>query len=865
MTDAAAPDSAADHATLEQRLGRFLDPATFRVLIAARSWLDDLLFVIPATILAVIVELAIGHADVSPEIVAGSRGQLHALLALRAQDWYPAAIAGAVLLACLRLSAHVGLHRAGRRIGGSVVAGVAIFGLAALELGPLPGSPLQRYVPLALAAYAVLRLPRWRDRRRTGSPTVAGCRPSRRARLTPRGHLALRNLAVGIPDGGLWTTNIFDETLEHAVAMFARRRDTGSEAYSWARAVEHQLALGQIVAAESYVRRAGERAPLVREPAVASATAQYLATVGRHAEAVSILLQVRQDDRSQAKPAFASLLVQIAAGIASSLPAGRHSTRMRHRQIFAGYPGAVLLDFAAEIRAAESSEPDLANRAGHQLCEVIHAVLTNPLSRALGGELLRIERARGIALTTIASVCERHHDPLDAANAYLDAVPAFQFVKDRTATCRCLARASALLLEHGRGSADQEAHALDLMRVAFEIVEAERGGLRAGESRAAWVREQRRLYAASFQRLAHDVHWHPARAAELGLWLIESLHRTTLAAAIRDDIVVTDQQLGARLEELARAEAAFAISAARLTSPPPGQPADTGDGVAASVTKARAALLAAFTRARDGALVVDPIEVGALRLKLGAAVAMVYQCGRDETGWTINCVTVCPDAEYLFQGHLAVSSDDPRESPCALLDAIAGRRLGAVARSFAVPLWDECWRPLEAGIIPPNLGAVLERASRAAGDGDLVIVPDGPLAGIPFAGMRLRNGRALGAQTRVRMLPSLSLLEHEPYSGPAKATVIVKHVDEVDPDSDSWQAPRSVVVGRRRPSRSSRPRWRRCPRPTSSRSSPMASPVRPSTTTPCSFATARCPPPERSRCRGLLRCFSAAAGWAGRM
>lgn len=92
-------------------------------------------------------------------------------------------------------------------------------------------------------------------------------------------------------------------------------------------------------------------------------------------------------------------------------------------------------------------------------------------------------------------------------------------------------------------------------------------------------------------------------------------------------------------------------------------------------------------------------------------------------------------------------------------------------------MWESPWPELASQLLPRELTAVLGGA--AADVPELVVVPDGPLAAMPFTGLRLPDGRALLEAARVRMLPSLSLVEtsQERPAEPRRAAVVVTHLD----------------------------------------------------------------------------------------
>jgi hypothetical protein len=755
-------------------LGLFSDPWTYRVLLAARSWLDDLAAVLMVSAGAIVFELVGNHsARVSSILLEGGSPIDHLALALRAQIWFPVVLAGVAVLACTRLRSQLGPEPSLGRLVRFAGAAVAILALAALRLNECPGSWPTRFAPLIVTAATLFATSKWRRRGALRGPTDSGLRPPLRTLFSPSSLRALAGLRVGIPRGGFITTNVVDDVLARATRTFALRGDCAAEAYAHARVVEHALARGRIVEAEARLEEASADGRLREQPALMCARAMLLQSVGLTEEAVELLDQALRRVEGRKPVAMRSLLSQARLRAGVSEQQRDNERRDWARLVYLGHPGAVLVEVVLRIQAVSRTRPDVALREAHSVLAVAGAVVASPLADLDIGELERIEESRGEATLLIARLCERGRSWRDAANAYLDAIPAFMFIRDRTRTAECFVRGSSLLIAKGQGSAAQESHALDLMRVAFELTEAERGGLRQGSARAAWVRHQRALLGVAFGALATGVRWHPEKAAELGLWLMESLHRTTIAAAARNRIAATDAELSAKLEELARAEAASVSSEAfQQAAPRPSSP-ESKLAAQGSVAQLRKEVMAQFSRTRDAALVLDPVDVEQLRSKAGAAVALSYGCMRDEAGWTIDCALTHPRGEHLVRSQIPDSEDDPC---CRLLDVIAGKQHDALALAFATPMWDASWDTLATRLLPPQLSDLLPLDGNDVAD--VVIVPDGPLAAVPFAGLRLRDGRTLLDVAHVRLVPSLGLIEKDRSIEGSPVKAVVTHLDD---------------------------------------------------------------------------------------
>jgi hypothetical protein len=159
------------------------------------------------------------------------------------------------------------------------------------------------------------------------------------------------------------------------------------------------------------------------------------------------------------------------------------------------------------------------------------------------------------ALDTLAQVYAGRRQHFDATSAFIDAYREFESIKDRRRAGRCLVLSYTNAIIAGFDTPERENHALDMIRVGLQIVEDDRGTLRGEDSRAGWIVSQRELYAAVFQQLS-AVRYQRAKAAELGLWLLESLHRSLTAdLLVAHGAIDPNLGLAAALADLAVAEA----------------------------------------------------------------------------------------------------------------------------------------------------------------------------------------------------------------------------------------------------------------------------------------------------------------------
>lgn len=783
------PVNASVTGVVNQLLGpdAFVEPTLYRILLTARSWWRDLVLVLAFVAAAVLFDRVFLGTGSPANAVTRTDALSRFVISTRAQVWYPGVLAAFVLLICLRSWAYLGVTSGPRRLMTTIGLSVFIIALAALRLEALPGSLLARYAPLAAAVFVAVKTPRWRNPRGTTLPTSIGVRPSRAARLMPRSHVALYNLAVGIPAAPIYSTNIRDTAHDHAVEIFVARGDAKSEAYVRARLIESHIAAGHLVDAERLLADAATRPEVDSQPALIGARALFLDTVGRSEDALATL----EDIYVKLEPKVPAMLVlrlseaRLAQGDERSV--GGDDRNARLQLIWAGYSGPVLLNEAHRIEHRACRDPDSALHLAYKLFSVAHDLGAYPLANIELGQLFAVQAACGVALMTIASICEDRGHFDDATHAYLDAVKDFQLVHDRSRIASGLIRAGGLLLNVGLGSPAQEAHALDLIRAALEITESERAGLRATASRGASVRAQYELLTRCFEHLASDVVWYPERAGELALWLVESLHRTSVATAIRSGLAISDVRLAALLETLAHAEREAAETV---------DDAQERERLRAVAAQVRADVAAEFSSARDAELSVNPVTVADLQAKIGGAVALLFQTVRGEDGWVVNTVLYSRGQASARQSILPYSGADGSLSPGWFLNAIADGRGGDVALAFAAPLWDEPWPLLGDCLLPEELATALPADGDAGAKTELVIVPDGPLASIPFAGLRLADGRLIAEAASIRLAPSLSFLppaaEHPVL--PIRSQRVVVHIDKtLDSTTLGWGSSAQVT------------------------------------------------------------------------
>jgi hypothetical protein len=667
---------------------------------------------------------------------------------------------------------------------------LAVIVVSVVELMVIPGTVPGRFVPAAVAIPLALF-------RRTSPPlsrvifrgagilgpprprTMAGFRPSRRALLRPRGWVALRACRTADPRFPGWTVNIDADLFGRAAETFKRMRDARSEAYVVARAIEYLLRNNRFSDAEVWVRRAAEP-PVCDQPAAAAAAAQFYVAVGFSQRAYDEYRRAGNLTGRRVPAAMSALHAEVALDLGIPLDTLEHYRRPVLRRlllIWRRQEVAVVLELVAILDKLAEEDPE---GVLPWLYEVEHlaADMAEGLDSPDPADAGRLIRARGLALMAAGSVYERKSAYGDAGSAYMDAKEILEQVLDRTRAATCLVLACVHAVRAGYDHPPEENHALDLIRVGLQLIENDRGRLRHQDHRASWIRSQRELHATVFQMLAEGIQYHKDKAAELALWLLESLHRSALASILGGDSIQNDPALAAATKELHVAE-----GGARLGTAVPG----LGNPEQPSTTTIRANVLERFNSVQEAELVTEPTDIDLVLGLIGDGVGLVFHCWRDSTAWTVHSTVVSHTSRItVHRATIAVQPTYDESSwlfdPACVLDAIQeGNAQQLTLLYHGVGLDDDVWRRLARAILPPSLKTVLARAEQAARQTPrLLIVPDGPIAGIPFAALPLTDGSMLIEHAVVCFTPALSLL-HQPGADkrrPSAPFIAVSHIDD---------------------------------------------------------------------------------------
>ena len=612
------------------------------------------------------------------------------------------------------------------------------------------GGLLVRWLPFGVAVLLPWRLRKMATSFRTQQawrPTRAGFRPSWRAVFSWPGFPALMNLDAAFPSGSIMsaTTNITDTVPDESAGLFLRQGDYRSAAYCEARTVEYLLARNRISDAETRIRAGLDDERLSGEPAFMAAQAEFLVAVGDHDEALGLLQEARA--RSARPPVQLDsrlLAVVVDAGREPKFRERRWSEWRRARLVWKRQPGTVLLGLAADAWLTSAGDGDSAQKLAYQVCR-----LPDRLAIAMPADDFNLDdyeqacMAKGLALETAAQVYEQRGQHADAAAAFLEAYEEYGLIKDRRRGGRCVVLGFVNALTAGYDGPEQESHALDMIRVGLQIVEDDRGTLRGEKSRVSWIASQREIYAATFRQLT-SVRYHQAKAAELGLWLLESLHRSlTAGLLVQHGAIDADSGLLAAATQLAAAEGELGRD----------------------LTELRDKVRSRLGGVREAAVVSDATDTESALARLGGRTAILYHCWRGDDGWTLHSVLVSAQhGLHVHRGHIpapATAGGSSWLTAAGAFDAIAAGDETLMSRIYqGVPVGDRdfpLWEEIAQALFPGSWRDMLCSPSGPQG-AELLIVPDGPIAGLPLGALPGSDGRPLLASVAVALVPALSML-----------------------------------------------------------------------------------------------------------
>lgn len=659
--------------------------------------------------------------------------------------------------------------------------GMFITAVALIVLYFVPGPLVGKFGPSVVAAVWVLIL-RYvlfsltDERVRTG----AGYRPPVRAVLSGNRRRHIRRCATA-PVGGAVEAARARTVFTEALDRFGGRGDRAMRGWVAATAVDYELRINALGHAERLVSGFAEDPLLTARPEVLAAEALFHRAVGDYAGAVDLLRQAAAVPGSRTPRLVSTVSEDCSALEAYSRLHGPRTEESSDDPARDSVPSETwrLVWSRQHAAALGRSLACLRRRAGRDLESVLEDALrimavVYALRVPLGfADMSRAEAAQLDVVRTeteefIGDLLAEQQCYLAAASTYLSAGQALTESGWRSRRALVQAKAAVNALRAGTLTAAREALALSMLQHSLRALEYSRGHLIDTTHRFSLIDANGGFYGDVFEALA-AVSFHPDRAAELGLWLMEETHRNSLADTLRAEPSTADDQ---DLQESIK-QYKDAASQRRVTLEDEGNTADQlrdFTGSSGPMSDLAKDLEDKYSRFFARTLVPELVELGSVLDRLGDRFAAYYHCVAVETGWAVTTVTVAHGSIDLHRTLVPTPDRDPRDiagvrkpgGVLAAFDSGDAERITDVHRYGDIT--DEVWRELALALVPPELDAVL-RARPGSNPAVLLIVPDGPLSLVPFAGLPLSDGTRLVDRAVTVMMPNLNLLPDDGGDG----------------------------------------------------------------------------------------------------
>lgn len=615
------------------------------------------------------------------------------------------------------------------RFGLIAAAGIALWQFAS---GSWFGRILPGLVLVGIGREAHAR----RRRKRTRILTAAGFACPRQPPWNYQHHEALR--VCQRSDLGMSMFRVADagKTLDKGAAMFAANGHTASA--RWARAVAIDLAVrdGRLDEAEERVTAVESDEAERLDPVLISACAGFYERLG---------MDGASEDRYRL---VMSKLPSVPARLrARVVPYAIGQAFQRRTDWILAWEGDIGLMLESRLvrwsahagPAPEVVRPLLRLRAR---CDELERLA--PRFHPTMEQLTQLNLAKAKATLAAADQLTEAGDDENAGLLYFDAIDEFGRLRDRFRTSVALT-SNALIALRMREGAELELKALDMLRAGLHVAEEDRGGLTRLANRIGALDAGDERVWNIFRSLVDEVRWHPDLGGELALWLTESLRRTTLRRAL-EDAAPEDDPAHARIELLEQVRAS--MTGATHT-------------IDAQIHRIEAGLLASHGFPQRPSTLSRRIDLAEARAALGGRMALNYATHRSGSGWEIAVVLTTPEGSTVTRTILPKSNDNSAafySSACGLLDAIAQadeERHALIFRGLDID--DPVWAELADALLPPHLGLELAIIGATPQDRELLVVPDAPLAGVPFTILPC-GGTPLGTECNLAFTPSLSML-----------------------------------------------------------------------------------------------------------
>lgn len=752
----------------------FISPRPYLLISFFRRWASDIIALIPLAAAGVWWITASSGTIVPADAVSTPDPFQQFLLSHHVSRFYPTLVAFLLCVLILRTGRTEAPPRRARGARVSLagrthpVLVLFLLALAVLDLILVPGPIAERAGPCVVAAaWGWLIRSQVYGRVRVLEPTDAGFRPPARIALRRKSRKFARSC---LTSSWRYQEGIAAEraAIEAAIRHFARHGNTRTLAWCMARGVDYNLRANALDAAEALVDRAGKYPELELDPTVRAARGLFDRATGTAGTALADAARLCRD--SHRRVPYRLRVLQAEPGMSPSAAqeesqeegSPRWSERARASLVWEREYAAVLRDILAASRSLVREDPGLATALAGR---------TEGLVDFLGTKSARADltpqEADNLRLVK-AAARERRGEILaagqrfrESAALYASAAALYRQTRYRPRAGLAAARASLLALRAGVAEgAKAESDLLTALLTGLQEIEYDRGRLRDARLRSGLLIASQALYSEVFEVLADCVTANRDKAAELALWLLESVHRNHLAENIQ-----------ASHESGTGGEAAEALRRLR-----------------------------------------EPADVARIRQLVTGRAALYYRCEKTKAGWQVSTVLVAPSGVSLRRTLLPVAEPGTglitamRKLPGALLDVLASRDPSWVSRAHTTVRLDQrVWAALAAALLPPELDGVLRSLESPEGPAVLLIVPDGPLSSVPFGGLRLADGSAVTDHAAIVFMPNLLPFAANAWTGATAdgSDAIVAHFgptmfrdafeglrrDPMFPPAQLWAAP----------------------------------------------------------------------------
>jgi CHAT domain/PDZ domain/Clp amino terminal domain, pathogenicity island component len=700
----------------------FFTPLPYRIISFFRRWAYDIIALVPLAA-AGAWWITVSSGTIVPSASVSTIDPLQQLLlSHHVSRFYPTLIGFLLCVFILRTGRTATPRRSQAKVSlaGRISVSSIIFLLllAVLDLILVPGSIAERAVPCLVAAVWGWLVRSVYGRVRVLEPTDAGFRPRARIALSRKSRKFARTcLTSSWRYGKRMATE--RAGIDSAIDYFASRGDARTLGWCVARGVDYNLRASALDEAEALLGRLDryrKYRKLNDDPCARAAKGLFERATGTGA-AGPIFADAERLCGGKSRRVPHRLRTLLAESEMSWSGDGdrrirRWTGRTRVSLAWKREYATVLQDLLAASFTLERRDPQFA---------MVSVMRVEQLVNALGKESARsdltVQEANSLQLVKAAArerIGELHAAQQrfrEASASYAMAATLYRQTKYRPRAGFAAVRAAILALRAGVAEdAKAESDLLDALLTGLQSMEYDRGRLRDPQYRSGLLAARDTLYSDVFAALADCVTTNRAKAAELALWLLESVHRNALAENIQ-------------------------------ASQEPGASSESGE---------------ALRRLRE------PADVSGIRQVVTGRAALYYRCERSGNGWQVTTVLIAPSGVTLHRVLLPVAAPGTgrvtamRKLPAALLDELASGDPGRVSFVHTnIRLGSPVWASLSQALLPSELADVLHSLESRRGPAILLIVPDGPLSSVPFAGLRLDDGSAVADHAAVVFMPNL--------------------------------------------------------------------------------------------------------------